>query len=155
MDPEEKARFADVALRYGASIEGLPIAKMRGHWLPTTSLSKQLRNLTETVFINGNVLYDDDVDNVLKWEFEKNFKPKDDLLFLPFLRSSFQKPEASNLGKYVLLLCEIAWGRCESLEEEDRLVGHVNGVEIRRDVTVFRKGVERTAEIDRGQMASR
>jgi hypothetical protein len=139
LDAEEKARFANLALEYGTSVEGLPIAKVKGNWLSTASLFKELNNMTEIVLIHGGITYDDDIDGVLKWEFEQYFKPRDELVFLPNLRGAFGKPDGSMLGSYVQALCDHAWGRCEQYEEEDRLVGYVDEVEIRRTITVFSK----------------
>lgn len=138
LDPEEKARFANLVLEYGGSIKGLPIARMNGDWSTTTTILKALHNIIEVVLINGHV-FDADLDHVLKWEFEQHFTPNDDLIVLPYLYHSFQEPDASYLGKYLLRLCKSAWGNCEQCEENDRLVGHVNCEEIRRDTKVFRK----------------
>ena len=140
LDPEEKARFADLALRYGASIDDLPIAKVKGSWVNSIEFARELNTLDQLVLEIGHLHYDGNIDNVPKWEFDQYFKPSDDIVFLPFLWDFMRgNLRSSPIGTYTLGICENIWGGYEEQNEDDRLVWHVHREEIRRQITVYRK----------------
>jgi len=153
-EDEFKSKCAEVVLKCGGSLEGLPIICRGGNlWFNADQFRQLLSNVAELVIsFDGEFNYDEDVDDVLPRDFRNEFAVSEDVLIvsehsgavLAVGRNSWPSmimdpTDASdhNLGSEVMTIIEETWVDGFDQHYEERVVGKVDGVEIMRNVTTF------------------
>jgi hypothetical protein len=156
IDEEQKANSAEVVLECGGQTAGLPIARWGDEWVDAENFRNRISALDELVInFDGNFFYDADQDNVHPRDFQNNFIVGSDIIVVPkhdgaILRvgrlswpnsiTGIQKENNSNLAAEIIRILTESWeGSCIRWEEDYRVVGTVDGVQISRDVDVFKR----------------
>jgi hypothetical protein len=155
LDEVHQAKSAEVVLECGGDIGDLKVLKWGSSWLNISEFRERLSVAAEfAVYFDGELEYDEERDQVHPKEFREEFEQNKDIaLVLRFdgsiLRMGSQKwpkslmgiPRASYSNIETLVRREIAsaWEGYQSCEEE-RVVGEVGDVDIRRKVTIFTPG---------------
>lgn len=153
-DEEQQARSAEVVLECGGDIGDLAIVKWRGEWLSSEQLRARLPALDELLIsFDGDFRYDEDTDSVHPREFKESFELSDDVAIVekhdgsiiqsrtaswPRSVTGEAREGESNVATRVRKLILETWDEV-SEEDETRVVGSVDGTDIERDVTVFKK----------------
>ncbi len=150
--PWRKLSAARKVMALGGSCEPLPIVIRAGEYLSAKDLGPLLAQLDSiVVFEEESVDYDDDVDQVLKREFEQHFEADAEMFLLPtdiprFLKSDWPSsvPDlyihgaAKTAEEAFLLALEAAWGGVPDYsDEEEQPVGDVLGTSIIRSVRIY------------------
>lgn len=148
---EDKARAAQVVLLCGGDIGELPVARLNSTWLSSNSLQSVLTNVDEVyVHFDGDISYNEDIDEVHPKEFASHFAEAEGIIFVPKdlpgmsmqsdvarLRITSANP-VRNLEAVVRAIVAKAVGE-DSVEEDcDVTVGTVSGTEITREVVRIR-----------------
>jgi hypothetical protein len=123
-----QASIAEFVLAFGGKIGELKVASFAGDWLSSDELIDFLKERQEIfVRLEGEIEYEEDVDEVSSREFEEGFEFADDVLFVPqlpvYIRQSswstassqsnddwFSKKAPSHLAQHVIDLITEAWG---------------------------------------------
>lgn len=153
---EDKARGAQVVLRFGGDIGELPIIQTGGHWMNAHEFSVGLKSLdTIHVYDRGTVEYDEDKDDVHPRDFSSNFEPENSICFVPNDMPGYYWPNTQKLlGNFVkegapkglfdvienIIRQEFGPGVTEY--QLEMTVGEVNGDEITRPVWVYDRSDE-------------
>ena len=139
LSPKHKTLCAEIALRSGGSILGLPIVRWRGVWLNSESLQRLVARENEVPLFVGEISHEDH-DDVSTYHFDGYFKPSGRILIIPTVE--FGSQSISWIKRLVLTILKQEWGGYEIEDDDDFDVGTVQGVPIVRSVEVFRRPTE-------------
>lgn len=140
----EKARVAAIVCRLGGSVAELPIIYWRGEWMNGDEFTEALEGEDELTLHVGYFDHDED-DYVTKRDFEASFEVHDKVAqtaggsFDHKWIAASTKGTESTPAKIIERILEAAWGTVE-VEDDTLVVGEVNGSEIYRSVTVYKRG---------------
>ena len=148
---EVKAHGAAIIRLCGGSIGELPVARHGGRWLAMSELREVLEELDRVmVYLENDVQYDEDEDEVHPKEFSQSFEEDDSIIFLPddfpfggvrstlddiFVENEDKALDARLSDNFREVLLSV-WGEVEE-EETSSVVGRVGSSEIARNVTLF------------------
>jgi len=151
-DEERQAMAAEVVLGFGGDIGTLRVVKWGARWLCDSEFTERLGMVEELVIsFDGEVDYDEDLDDVHPKEFSEFFVQGPEVAIVPqhdgvVLRTkAFSWPGTpsaegkSKLAVFVRALIARAWGSGVKGKVEERVVGKVLHSEITREVVVFRR----------------
>lgn len=154
-DREQQALSAEVVLECGGDICDLAVIKWCDEWLTSTEFATRLRDVDELlVSFDGDFVYDEDQDEVHPREFKQNFVLNDNVAIVlkhdgtiirsrttSWPRSLTGTPYVgeSNVATSIRKIASSVWGDNCYKGWDTRKVGTVDGTDIERDVTVFRR----------------
>lgn len=154
-DEEHQAKVAEVILRCGGDIGELKIIKLGSEWLNTVEFDQHIQNVSEiAISFDGEFDYDEEEDLVHPKEFRDLFDQRHDVAFVlkhdgTIVRESnvewppapvgHVKANESLVAAQVRDRIKDVWKVTTEAVDEERVVGEVEGEEIVREVTVFRK----------------
>lgn len=120
----------------------LPIYRFGGKQLTEAQLSEWLQAQSEVRVFEGLPEYDEDHnDEVSRDNFDRDFAPSDDILFLPATDGTLAKAlgfPKINYTERLEVALRTVWGEFEEWEDDDGCVGDVDGMDItRRSVTRY------------------
>ena len=150
---ERQAMAAEIVLECGGVVRDLKIIRWKSVWMSEQEFRRELRNETEImVGFDAEFDYDEEQDDVHPRDFREEFRLSEDAAFVlkydgsmlrsgninwPRCLSRTQGAAGSNVGRHVRMVIESVWGSLDE-DEEDRIIGTVDGIEIVRPMTVFR-----------------
>lgn len=154
-----KANCAEVVLECGGEITGLPIVCWgQDEWLNSADLRDRLTGINElAISFDGHFSYEEDTDDVHPREFRNGFEVDPSIVVVPRHSGSVlmvgqqQWPKMvteqsiwrdSNLAQLVREIVLDAWGDSAEVDDEDRVVGTVDGTPIYRNISVFTRPAE-------------
>jgi hypothetical protein len=151
----EKRLAAALLMLFGAPPGDLPICHKSQKNYSMAALERHLRTFQEIeVYAGDEIDYDEDEDDtILPKDFENDFELSDDLFLYPTPKLSIGDREhgpwpetVANLyvpntpktcGEAFRACIRKAWGELPDYEEQSKVVGHVHGEEIKREVRVY------------------
>ena len=153
-DEERQARSAEVVLECGGDIGDLKVVKWGSNWLTAGEFEEKLRYAREVVIsFDGEIDYDENEDDVHPRDFRERFTVAEGIAVVlnhgggilnignsgwPRSITGRPKHSESNVSAYARAMIQGAWGENIEENEEDRVVGTVDGSDVIRLVTVFR-----------------
>jgi hypothetical protein len=152
----QKLKAAAIILQCRGSIGPLPIATRNGQYLSYDELQCVLKSEQEViVYGDERVSYDEDKDACHPKEFEGSFETEERIFYVWNLNSAVltigdkkwpqdflevsNPPFPSTLTEQFERAIIATWGTDYETCDEERPVGQVNGDDILRDVTVYRR----------------
>lgn len=163
-DSRQQARTAEVVLECGGNICDLAIVEWGGEWLNTLQFAERLETTDEVLIsFDGDFDYEEDSDDVLPRDFRDSFRTNEDVVvvlkydgtIIPSSPSHWPRSlvgldisDKSRVATYVRQIISRVWGDLHVESSEQREVGTVNGTEIEREVTVFRRPAAEDEDYD-------
>ena len=150
---EVKAHGAAVILLCGGNIGELPFARYGGEWLSVERLKSLIQEVDEVrLYVENEVQFDEDEDEVHPKTFSQFFEEVDDVIFLPddfpdrgvrtsvneVLVDNSDKMPKAHLSDVFYIALKSVWGEYEE-EEQLTVVGTVESSNIERIVTRISK----------------
>jgi hypothetical protein len=117
----------------------LAVYQIGSEQLNDAQLSDWLQRQSAVRVFEGRPDYED-FDDVSKDNFDRDFRPNADILFLPTTRGDLAKSLAFPSINYTRRLekaLRMTWGEFEESEDDDVCVGDVDGIDITRPVTCY------------------
>jgi len=153
---EEKLQCCAIVIFLGGNISTLPIVRKGNSFLNTEQFKTYISTIDEFAAFDGDsVSYDEDLDDVHPRDFKDHFTASPDLLFISNDRLSVLKVGSLNwpidlpewpkdipksFARLIGQLVTEVWKDEWTEDIEDMIVGDVDGQDITREVTVFRRG---------------
>ncbi|EGL62691.1 ATPase domain-containing protein [Agrobacterium sp. ATCC 31749] len=141
---EEKARVAAIVASFGGDVAELPVVRWEGEWMNSKRFSEAMQ-LEEEVTLHTDTITHEEDDVVTKREFEASFEVYGKVaqtvggsLAYEWV-SKVTQGKGATPARIIERLLVAVWGEVEE-DDDTMVVGDVNGSEIYRTVTVYKRG---------------